>query len=203
MFRSYAHVFHFCMHPYHVAYLQVLRPSHPSPLRWDFVASSLLAAPARPVPLQCPWLLKTVDQLPSSCAWLYSTVSSTSRQLTSPCPTNAHSPTHSPTRRDALSTTATAALAVFAQTKSVMLRAWLWVTACRRRQSTSSLLRMVYLRWTRFPAVSDLSSCPWVALSVPTFTVGSCWHESLPQICVRAPHTNKCMSVANLDGTIG
>ena len=85
----------------------------------------------------------------------------------------------------------------------LMLRAWLWVTACRRRQSTSSLLRMVYLRWTRFPAVSDLSSCPWVALSGPTSTVGSCWHESLPQICVQAPHTNKCMSVANLDGTIG
>ena len=46
------------------------------------------------------------------------TVSSTSRQLTFPCPTNSHSPAHSPTRRDALSTTATAALALFVQTKS-------------------------------------------------------------------------------------
>jgi len=82
----------------------------------------------------------------------------------------------------------------------LMLRAWLWVTACRRRQSTSSLLHMVYLRWTRFPAVSGLSSCPWVALSGPTLTVGCRWHESLSHICV---HTKKRTSGANLDGTLG
>jgi len=71
MFRSYAHVVHFGTRPCYVTYLQVLQLSHPSPLRWAFVASSLLAAPARPVPQQCPWLLKIVGQLPSSYAWLY------------------------------------------------------------------------------------------------------------------------------------